>query len=243
LVSLRLFIYFLAFGLLAAPVSADCRLALALGLDISSSVDAAEDRLQRRGLARALASPEVQDALLSVPGQSVALAVFEWSGRYQQDVILPWRLVQTPGDLLSAALYIERSQRSYTEFPTAIGYALGFAASVFKQAPPCLFQTLDMSGDGINNEGFTPEIAYRNFPLAEITVNGLVIGGGADDLVGYYRRELIKGPGAFVEVAADFNDFERAMRRKLVRELEARTIGSAPAPVGVGVGVGVAKEG
>lgn len=214
----------------AAPAVAECRLALALGLDISSSVDAEEDQLQRLGLANALASPEVQRAILSVPGESVAIAVFEWSGRYQQDVILPWRLLSSPAQILSAANDIRLSKRSYTEFPTAIGYALGYAAGVLADAPPCLFQTLDMSGDGINNEGFTPNLAYRNFPLAEVTVNGLVIGGAQDDLVGYYRREIIKGPGSFVEAARDFNDFERAMRRKLVRELQARSIGLAPLP-------------
>ena len=216
--------------LLAAPAAASCRLALALGLDISSSVDAEEDQLQRLGLARALASPEVQAALLSVPGESVALAVFEWSGRYQQDLTLPWRLLSTPQDILLAADAIGRSKRRYTEFPTAIGYALGYAAGVLAEAPPCLFQTLDVSGDGINNEGFMPRLAYQNFPLAEVTVNGLVIGGAEDDLVGYYRREIIKGPGAFVETARDFNDFERAIQRKLVRELQARAIGLGPLP-------------
>jgi len=220
----------LALTLLAVPAVAECRLALALALDISSSVDAEEDQLQRLGLASALASPEVQAALLSVPGQSIALAVFEWSGRYQQDVILSWRLLSTPSQILTAADTIRRSKRSYTEFPTAIGYALGYAAGVLADAPPCLFQTLDVSGDGINNEGFAPYLAYRNFPLAEVTVNGLVIGGAKDDLVGYFRREVIKGPGAFVETASDFNDFEHAMRRKLVRELQARSIGLAPLP-------------
>ena len=30
---------------------------------------------------------------------------------------------------------------------------------------------------------------------------------------------MIQGPGAFVEEADDYDDFERAMRRKLLREL------------------------
>lgn len=220
----------LAVWLLATPAEAGCRLALALGLDISSSVDADEDRLQRQGLANALTSPEVLAALLSVPGETVALAVFEWSGRFQQDVTLNWRHLSTRQEVLAAAAEIRGSRRRYAEFPTAIGYALGYAAGIFAQAPPCLFQTLDISGDGINNDGFAPRLAYANFPLNDVTVNGLTIGGAADDLAGYYRRELIKGPGAFVEEARDFSDFERAMRRKLVRELEARAIGSAPLP-------------
>ncbi|MDJ0631225.1 MAG: DUF1194 domain-containing protein [Rhodobacter sp.] len=209
---------------------AECRLALALALDISSSVDQDEDRLQRIGLANALASPQVQAAILSVPGETVALAVFEWSGRYQQDITLTWRVLASRADILAAASEIRRSRRRYAEFPTALGYALGFAASVFADAPRCLFKTLDVSGDGVNNDGFAPRLAYENFPLDEVTVNGLSIGGQEDDLAGYYRRELIKGPGAFVEEAADFHDFERAIRRKLVRELETRAIGWLPQP-------------
>ena len=219
--------------LAAGPADAACRLALALGLDISSSVDAEEDQLQRLGLANALLAPEVQDAILSDRGQSVALAVFEWSGRYQQDLTLGWTLLSGPGDILAAAEAVRTSKRAYAEFPTALGFALGYAAGVMAQAPECLFQTLDVSGDGVNNDGFAPYLAYRNFPLGEVTVNGLAIGGQNDELWRYYRDELIKGPGAFVEQAESFADFERAMRRKLVREMETRAIGAlVPFPKG-----------
>jgi len=220
--------------LTAARASAECRLALAVALDISSSVDADEDRLQRLGLAAALTSPDVQASILGAPGEDVAFSVFEWSGRYQQAIPLPWRSLRTRRDILSAADQIRSSQRQYTRFPTALGFAMGYAALHFKMAPACLFQTVDVSGDGINNEGFPPRLAYRNFPFDNVTVNGLAIGGQKDDLAGYYRRELIRGPGAFVEEAVDFNDFARAMRRKLVRELETRAIGMLPPSGGPG---------
>ena len=227
---MRLLAALMAFA--PVPAGAACRLALLLAIDISSSVDAAEDALQRGGLARALLAPEVQAAMFSVPGESVALAVFEWSGRYQQDMILPWTLITGPGELTAAAERVAGSRRSYADFPTAMGYAVGHAASLFDAAPACLFRTLDVSGDGVNNEGFSPRIAYRHFPLADVTVNGLAIQGGEDDIAAYYREELIKGPGAFVEEADGFEDFERAMRRKLERELRAVAIGLAPAGAG-----------
>jgi len=217
-------------ALWAGAAGAECRLALALGLDVSSSVDAAEDRLQREGLAAALTADDIVEAVLALPGQEVALAVFEWSGRYQQDLLLDWTPLNSRDDIFAAASRIARSERRYTEFPTAIGYALGYAAGLFADAPPCLFQTLDMSGDGRNNDGFAPDLAYRNFSMAAITVNGLVIGGDDEDLAGYYARDVIKGPGAFVETARDFVDFERAMRRKLLRELEVRAIGALEVP-------------
>jgi hypothetical protein len=209
-----------------APAFAECRLALLLGLDISSSVDEEEDRLQRSGLARALRSSEVQKALLSVPGQQVALSVFEWSGRYQQEVTLPWRLLSSNAEIEAASAAISSSRRPYAEFPTALGYALGYAASQFAAAPECLAYTLDVSGDGVNNDGFGPFLAYKNFPLDHVTVNGLTIGGAEEGLPAYYRTQVIKGAGAFVIEAADFTDFERAMQKKLVRETQALAVGA-----------------
>lgn len=215
-------------ALAPAPAEA-CRLALVLALDISSSVDAAEDALQRAGVAAALLAPEVQAELLATP-EPVALAVYEWSGRYQQGVVLGWRLLDSAAAIRAAAAAIAGSQRSYAEFPTAMGYGLGYAIEVFARAPDCLHRTLDVSGDGVNNDGFGPGLAYRHFAFDGITVNGLAIGGatGSDrEVYDFYRDEVIRGPGAFVETAQDFEGFERAMRRKLMRELQTVAVGHA----------------
>jgi len=220
-------------GALALPAAAAaqgaCRLALLLALDVSSSVDSGEDRLQREGLAAALLSPAVTEALLETPGAPVALAAYEWSGRYQQKILLDWQLITTVGALQRAASTIRNSTRSHDAYPTALGYGLGYAARVFQRAPGCLFRTLDVSGDGINNEGFGPDLAYANFPLGGVTVNALVIGGATGDdraVFDYYSENVIRGPGAFAETARDYTDYERAMRRKLERELRSRVVGA-----------------
>ena len=217
----------LLLSLAAAPAAAECRLALLLGLDISSSVDAEEDALQRQGLSAALRAPEVAAAALAIPGSPVALAVFEWSGRWQQELILDWTLLNSPADLARASDAISASSRSYADFPTAAGYALGHASTLMARSPDCLFRTLDMSGDGVNNEGFPPALAYENFAFDEITVNGLPITGHDASVVTFYEREVLHGPGAFMEIADGFEDFERAMRRKLEREMGVRTLGLA----------------
>lgn len=218
-----------AAAVLAAPALAACRLALALGLDVSSSVDATEDALQRGGLASALIAPEVQAAFFAAP-MPVALAVFEWSGRDAQNLLLDWKLIHDRGDLLTAAETVGRSQRGSDDWPTAVGHALGYGAGLLQRAPECLFRTLDLSGDGENNDGFPPASAYRAYPFAGVTVNGLVINAAEFEaeitLIDFYRREVLHGPGAFLEVANGFPDFERAMRRKLERELSAAAIGS-----------------
>jgi hypothetical protein len=40
-----------------------------------------------------------------------------------------------------------------------------------------------------------------------------------DDLVSHYKNQLIRGAGAFLIRADGFEDYERAMQRKLLREL------------------------
>ncbi|MEJ6402478.1 DUF1194 domain-containing protein [Yoonia sp. 2307UL14-13] len=212
----------------AGPASA-CRLALVLALDISSSVDAAEDALQRQGLATALVAPEVQNAFFISP-DPVALLIFEWSGRYNQQDLMNWTMIRTPDDLSGVAALLATSKRSHDDFPTAIGHALAHAANRLAEAPDCRAQTIDISGDGENNDGFTPQEAYGRFALDGVTINGLVINAAEFEaetqLIPFYRDQVIKGPDAFIEVANGFADFETAMRRKLVRELSALVVGN-----------------
>ncbi|NVJ94571.1 MAG: DUF1194 domain-containing protein, partial [Marivivens sp.] len=42
----------------------------------------------------------------------------------------------------------------------------------------------------------------------------------------YWKTYVIRGPEAFVEPAAGFDDYEAAMRRKLLRELRSLALGS-----------------
>ncbi len=218
-----------ALSLIAPPAgAAECRLALALALDVSSSVSATEDALQRRGLAAALLAPEVEAAFFASP-LPVALSVYEWSGRYNQELLLDWVLISARSDLQAAAVTLARSERGTQDFPTALGYALGYGATLLARGPRCLSRTIDVSGDGENNEGFTPRQAYDAFAFEGVVVNGLAIKPPGEvrdvDLEVYYSREVLHGPGAFVEVAAGYEDYEAALRRKLERELRPKAIG------------------
>ena len=64
-----------AWLLTAGWANADCRQALALGLDISGSVDSSEYRLQIEGLAAALDDPSVIDAFLTMPTAPIRLFI------------------------------------------------------------------------------------------------------------------------------------------------------------------------
>ncbi|MEO0823921.1 MAG: DUF1194 domain-containing protein [Pseudomonadota bacterium] len=206
---------------LPGPAEARCRLALVLGLDVSASVDAREYRFLRDGTAAALTSDAVRQAFDALGG--VHLHVFEWSGRDQQQVIAPWTALDGEGALDAVASSIAGHVRSTAEYPTALGAALGFASNQLAEGPMgCERLVIDIAGDGENNHGFAPRHAYDAFSFAGVTVNGLVVAGASDTVVDYYRSEVLRGPDAFLEVAAGYSDFEETMKRKLLREVLPR---------------------
>lgn len=196
-----------------------CRLALALGLDVSSSVDGVEYDLQRVGLAGALNAEEVRHAILNDGQGYVALAVYEWSGFNQQKLHLDWTRLSSHDDIDHAVRVLAKMERSHDDFPTAIGQALGYAAGLLRRGPDCARRVVDLSGDGVNNYGFGPAEAYAHFPLDGVTVNGLAILSRDTKVLQYYQANVVRGPNAFVLSAASFEDFETAMTRKLYREV------------------------
>lgn len=220
---------FAAAALLAQPAGAACRLALALAFDVSRSVDAADYRIQRDGFVAALRDPEIRAAFLD-PADHVALLVYEWSGRRHQEIVIGWTEVRHPEDLDRMADQIG-ARVAYGGFlPTAIGYGLEYGRALMGSAPECRARVIDVSGDGRNNDGMTPRDAYRREDFGNILVNGLAIGGHEADIVGYYFAEVIRGPGAFVEPASGHQDFPRAIRRKLLRELNDQVLSDAGRP-------------
>ena len=211
--------------LLAGGAQAQCRLALALALDVSSSVDAVEYDLQRRGLAAALNSADVRHAILRGASGDVALAVYEWSGRTQQKLHLDWLSLRSNADIDRAVVTLAGMTRSHDEFPTALGHGVAYGALLLNRAPACTRRVIDVSGDGRNNHGYGPRTAYRHFPMEGVTVNGLVITGGPEGVLEFYHTQVKYGPSAFVEVANGFDDFEAAMTRKLYREISDLILG------------------
>lgn len=215
-----------------APLSAEatCMTALALALDISSSVNAQEYEIQKGGLALALLDPAVRKATLSPPG-SVALLAYEWSGWQQQDVIANWTLIESEADLDAFAARINTHTRNYAEFSTAIGKALLYGASLFEQLPwQCSRHIIDISGDGVNNEDVLPNAPRVGERLGLITVNALVIEGAVPPPAPHYRDDVIRGPGAFMMVARNgFEDYPDLIKGKLIEELrQVVFIGEAP---------------
>lgn len=210
---------------------ADCRQALALGLDVSGSVDAREYRLQLDGLANALLNPEVKEALLAMPATPVELAVFEWSGRSAHRLLLDWTAIESANKLNAVVTRLHNTERVAADPSTALGSAMMFGATLLEQRRDCWSRTLDLSGDGKSNTGPRPRDVKDAGQFTGLTINALAIGADSPDigdllqseigeLTSYFRSEVILGPDAFVEAAIGFEDFEASMVRKLLRELE-----------------------
>lgn len=241
---MRLIVFLLA--LMAAPAQAACRLALVLALDVSASVDAEEYRLQVEGMAAALTSPEVSGILLSDPANPVAVAVFVWSGPSDQALVADWTLVTDEGVLAGLAGRIASYPRRIVfDGRTAIGAALRQASFLLSIAPPCDRRVVDVATDGRNNAGADPQQIADGAAFQGVTINGLAIGGGAasaeTSLARYLRLRVTRGADSFVETARDYADFERAMTRKLIRELQEVVLGQLDADTTSGAVAGVRK--
>ena len=224
--------------LLATPAEAACRLALALALDVSGSVDAREYRLQLDGVAAALVAPEVQNAFFSQPGAQVEIAVYQWGAPWQQRILLDWTAVTSVQTLDRISLRLRNTSVTFKDPSTAIGSAMEFGIAMLSDRPDCWLRTLDISGDGPSNWGPHPDRIARGGAGDFITINGLVVNPEARDnidkdltevttLLEYYEAYVIRGPQGFVEIARDFDDFERAMTRKLTRELATVMVSEA----------------
>lgn len=221
---------------MAAPAQAACRQALAVGLDISGSVDMAEYRQQMDGLADALTRPSVRAALAQMPGAPVRIAVYEWSGPGLVRDLIGWTDL-TPGAAGAVAARLRGVRRVSGDTTTALGSAMRHGAAMLATQGSCWRRVLDISGDGKSNTGPRPRDVRQDAGLAGMTVNALVIGADGQrtgdnrqaqigELSAYFGAEVIHGPDAFVEVALGFDDYADAMEHKLLRELQVLMLGA-----------------
>jgi len=225
-------------GFGAGAAQAACRLALVLGMDISASVDPDEYRLQMEGTGAALRAGPVQAALLS--GPPVAVAAFLWSGPQDQALVADWVLIASAEDIAALADRIAGFARPrMASGRTATGSAMLYARSMLVRAPGCERSVMDLATDGTFNAGPVPEEVRATPAFTDITVNALAVGRGLmpdwrrqtdleTALQVYLESRVIHGPGAFVERALEYADFEEAMQRKLLRELAGLVLGALP---------------
>ena len=212
---------------------------LILAVDVSYSMDMDELAIQREGYAQAIQSKEFLQALKLGPNGRIAVTYFEWAASTDQKIIIPWRLVDGPetADAVAAEILktpIRRASR------TSISGALLFAAPLFESSGfHGVRRVIDVSGDGVNNNG-PLVVPTRDDVLAKgITINGLPIllkrptmsMIDIENLDVYYEDCVMGGPGSFVIPIREREQFITATRTKLVQEIARHIPQSRIVPV------------
>ncbi|MFL5332259.1 MAG: DUF1194 domain-containing protein [Geminicoccaceae bacterium] len=193
---------------------------LVLAIDVSGSMDAGEQELQRAGLMAAFRDPAVIQAIKALP-DGMAVALVAWAGVGEQRTIVEWRRLTDDGsseDLaarVADALPVHLGSSAYTAIGDGLIWSLRELAINGFEGPA----RIDVSGDGHSNCGAYPQLVRDRAVAAGVTINGLAIENEEPQLADFYRRSVIGGPGAFVIAAADYQDFVEAIRLKLLREL------------------------
>lgn len=201
-------------------------LELVLALDCSTSVDESEFQLQKQGLARAFMHPKVVRAISIAGNRGVAISVVQWSDVNSQYKVIDWTVVKdakTAMAFANALSGMKRRARGMTSTAGAIRFS---AAEILTNRFEGRRKTIDVSGDGSSDP--VSSLAQSEFAVSNgITINGLVIfnkeydlGELADiNIARYYSQYVLGGSSAFLMAAKNYQDFQIAIRKKLVREI------------------------
>jgi hypothetical protein len=219
-------------ALLSEPAAAqdkkDVDLSLALAIDISGSIDSDEAHLQRQGYVDAFHDPVIVKAILGGPNGRIAVAYYEWSDSWMQKLLIDWTLLDSEASVAAFAQHLAEAPISIAR-RTSISGAMRYAVPLFGRSPyEAARKVLDISGDGSNNDGaLVTDMRYEALK-DRIVINGLPIMNDRPnpfgfpneaDLDKYYLACVTGGPHSFVEVARSFEDFPRAVRKKLLQEV------------------------
>ena len=222
----------LALLFLALPAAGQDRkevdMALAMAIDISGSIDPDEARLQRQGYVEAFRDPVIVRAILGGNAGRIAVAYYEWSDSWVQKLLIDWTLLDSEQSIADFAARLAAAPISIAR-RTSISGAIRYAIPLFGRSPyEAERKVLDISGDGSNNDGgLVTDLRYDALK-ERIVINGLPIMNdrpnpfgfpSETDLDKYYLHCVTGGPRSFVEVAVNFEDFPRAVRKKLLQEV------------------------
>ncbi len=221
--------------LLAGSASAQMAVQTELMLlcDISGSIDATEFALQQTGYANAFRDLAIQDRIADATG-GIAATLIWWSGASQQSVAVDWTHLTDATSCNSFATAIEATGRPWDYGMTAPGSAMEFGRPRFGSSFTSTYQVMDVSGDGIENDGYTTWMARDNAYAAGIDrINGLAI--QSQSVKDWYVANVQKGDGSFTMFASDFDVFGDAILQKIEREIDPIPEPSTWALMGLGV--------
>ena len=215
---------------IASAATAEVAIKLVFAVDASDSIEDWEWRLELSGIAAALRSRPVQEAIAVLPGHRLGLAMLVWADATQRHDTTGWRLVDGAAAANAFATEIEAWPRRVTG-GTGMGEGVASAISLFKIAPwAAQRQIIDVSGDGVEPLPLlTSNVVMMHEARAMaaregVTINGLAIIKDAPDVYDWYVDVVMTGPGAFVMQVKSMRDFGRAFQAKLLRELQVDVV-------------------
>jgi hypothetical protein len=195
-------------------------MALVLAVDCSRSIDEDEYRLQALGYAAAFRTDRVRKAALGGRSGAIAVCMTQWGGQRAQELAVDWTLLADPAGLENFAARLAIQPRKIEDDATSLSGAIDYARHQFSTLPYATERrVIDVSGDGINNQGRLPRFARDQAVDEGIGINGLPILSEYVTLDRYFRSEVIGGPGAFVVPARRFADFGPAIAHKIAQEV------------------------
>ena len=183
-----------------------------------------ESRLQKLSTSKALHDLKVQNAISLMP-DGVAISIVQWAGPGEQVVSLPWTMLHSGRDVERVADRVERLRDPFDEWTgTAVGDSLKFVKAYLDEADPvCARTVVDISGDGHSNIGIPSAPEADRLIYDGVTINALVLpekfNFGTHDAFMFYVHEVARGHGNFVVDVSSYEDYWRALRKKLLREL------------------------
>ncbi len=193
---------------------------LVLALDSSASVDGKEFQLQLEGLALAFRDPDVQRAIEELKPSGAAVAVIQWGAPGETRIVLPFTHLESARDAKAFGFRIGLVRRWMRASATSIASGIEDSAALIAANEFDGFRKIiDISGDGEDNGGQDLEAARQAAKALGIVINGLPIMADLPGLDRYYRDRVIIGADSFIEPARDFEDYIRAIREKLLKEL------------------------
>ena len=189
-------------------------------VDSSARTAQVEFALHVEGLSIAFRDQEVQQANERLKRVGAAVAVMQWGGPGESRIVLPFTHLEGARDAKAFGFRIGLIRRWSRASSTSIASAIGDGAALIgDNGFDGQRKVIDISGDGPDNSGLDIEAARQRAGDAGIVVNGLPIMADQQGLDVYYRDRVIVGSDAFIEPARDFEDYVRAIREKLLREL------------------------
>ncbi len=207
---------------------AEVDIALVLAVDSSGSISEQRLSMQIQGYLDAIRHPSFIEAVHGGRRGRIGLTFVTWTDARRQDQTVPWQVIE---DEAGAERFCQGVQNALRPVPgwTSISGAIDFCANLLLTSGYIATrQVIDVSGDGANNDGRPVTEARDAAVSAGIIINGLPIMNdrpnpfgfpNETDLDKYYLACVTGGPHSFVEVARNFDDFPRAIRKKLLQEV------------------------